>query len=57
MSRNLHFIEDYEKDALKKMPSWITVIRTVIIHGRYEYAVRTGLFGLLGDEPVQLVNV
>lgn len=39
------------------MPSWIVVIRTAIMHARYEYVARTGLFGLLGDEPVQLVNV
>lgn len=57
MLRNLRFIEDYEKDALKRMPSWIVVVRTIIIHASNRYVARTGLFGLLGDEPVQLVYV
>lgn len=30
---------------------------TIIIHANNEYADRIGLFGLLGDEPVQIVYV
>jgi hypothetical protein len=57
MLKNLRFIEEHEKDALKKMPSWIVVVRTIVIHASYRYAASTGLFGLLGDAPVQLVYV
>ena len=57
MLNNLRFIEEHEKDALKKMPSWIVVVRTIVIHASYRYAASTGLFGLLGDAPVQLVYV
>lgn len=54
MKDNLRYAEI---DALKKMSSWLVVMRVVIIHARYEYAAKTGLFGLLGDAPVQVVEV
>lgn len=57
MLKNLRFIEEYEKDALKRMPSWIVVVRTIIIHASNKYVASTNLFGLLGDEPVRLVYV
>lgn len=57
MRRNFQYIEQYEKDALTKLPSWMVVMRTIIIHASHEHAAKTGLFGLLGDAPVQLVDV
>lgn len=50
-------LEIAELDNLKKMPSWLVVTRVVIIHASHEYAAKTGLFGLLGDAPVQVVEV
>jgi hypothetical protein len=57
MLGNLRCIEEHEKEALKEMPSWIIVVKTIVIHANYRYAASTGLFGLLGDAPIQLVYV
>lgn len=57
MMRNLRFLEWNEFDALSQLPSWMVVTRVIIIHARLEYAAKTGLFGLLGDELVQIVDV
>jgi len=35
----------------------MVVMRTIIIHASYKYAAKTDIFGLLGDAPVQIVDV
>ena len=57
MLRNLQFIDEYEKDALKRVSSWIVVVRTIVIHASNRYVARTGTFGFIDDAPVQLVYV
>ena len=42
--------------ALKLLPEWLVVIRVVIIHLDFTRAAKTGLFGLSGDEWVQVVD-
>ncbi|RAO67019.1 uncharacterized protein BHQ10_003031 [Talaromyces amestolkiae] len=44
-------------DFVKQMPSWKVVMRVIVIHADSATAASTGLFGLLGDAPVQLVDV
>ncbi len=39
------------------MPSWMVVMRVTVIHADFATAASTGLFGLLGDAPVLLVDV
>lgn len=36
---------------------WLVVMQFIVVHSRFEAAAATGLFGLLGDGPVQIVNV
>ncbi|KAJ9624401.1 hypothetical protein H2203_005136 [Taxawa tesnikishii (nom. ined.)] len=42
--------------ALKLLPEWLVVTRVVIIHLDFARAAKTGLFGLSGDEFVQVVD-
>ncbi|KAI4725715.1 hypothetical protein E4T49_06544 [Aureobasidium sp. EXF-10728] len=42
--------------ALKLLPKWLVVTRVIVIHLDSAQAARTGLFGLLGDAPVQVVD-
>jgi hypothetical protein len=41
--------------AYKQLPSWLIAMRVVVIHSDFASAAATGLFGLLGDAPVQIV--
>jgi hypothetical protein len=41
--------------AYKQLSSWLIVMRVVVIHSDFASAAATGLFGLLGDAPVQIV--
>jgi hypothetical protein len=43
-------------DVLKRQPNWRVVMRTVVAHSDPKTAAKTGLFGLLGDAPVQIVD-
>lgn len=43
-------------DALKQLPTWMVVMRVVVIHIEDSIGASTGLFGLLGDSRVQLVD-
>jgi len=43
--------------ALRLLPEWLVVVRVVVVHLDFARAVKTGLFGLLGDESVQVVDV
>ena len=42
--------------ALRLRPEWLVVMRVVIIHLDFTRAAKTGLFGLSGDEWVQVVD-
>lgn len=44
-------------DSLMQLPSWMVVMRVIIIHAEFPSGASSGLFGLLGDAPVQLVDV
>ncbi|KAJ5281206.1 hypothetical protein N7478_006578 [Penicillium angulare] len=43
-------------EALQKLGRAAVVMRTVVIHSTVQDAAPTGLFGLLGDAPIQLVE-
>lgn len=43
--------------ALKLLPEWLVVVRLIVVHLEFAEAATTGLFGHLGDEPVQVVDV
>lgn len=42
--------------ALQLLPEWQVVVRIVIVHLDFARAAKTGLFGLLGDKPVQVLE-
>lgn len=44
-------------NAYKQLPIWLVVTRIVVVHSDLDSAAATGLFGLLGDAPVQIVPV
>lgn len=46
-----------ELNELFRLPSWLVVVRMIVVHMRYADAAATGLFGLLGDASVQVVDV
>lgn len=49
--------EEERFDVLDQLPNWRVVMRVVIIHATFWEAAQSGLFGLLGDAPVQIVSV
>ncbi|KAI4869844.1 hypothetical protein F4820DRAFT_405237 [Hypoxylon rubiginosum] len=44
-------------DLFRLRPSWLVVVYVVVVHVDPEAATATGLFGLLGDAPVQIVDL
>ena len=52
-----HFKTPEMIEHLGQLPSWLVVMRVVVVHADLRTAAATGLFGLLGDERVQLVDV
>jgi hypothetical protein len=48
--------EQQDLAALRLLPEWLVVVRIVVIHLDSTQAARTGLFGLLGDKFVQVVD-
>jgi len=42
--------------ALKLLPKWMVVMRMVVIHLDLRRAANSGLFGLLGDKTIQVVD-
>ncbi|KAH0145489.1 hypothetical protein KCU67_g12614, partial [Aureobasidium melanogenum] len=42
--------------ALKLLPEWLVVVRVVVIHLDIGRAADSGLFGLCGDEIIQVVD-
>lgn len=49
-------LEDERVDALEQLPSLWVIMRDFAIHAGFREAAQTGLFGLLGDAPVQIVS-
>lgn len=45
-----------ELEGLKKLSKCLVVFRVIVVHSQLEHAVATGLFGLLGDACVQIVD-
>lgn len=43
--------------ALQRLKKGAVVMRIVVVHTTFEEAMKTGLFGLLGDAPIQLVDI
>lgn len=43
--------------ALRQLQKWLVVMRTVVVHCDLRTAAATGLFGLLGDAQVQIMDV
>jgi len=44
-------------EALQQISDWLVVMRIIVIHSEHKPAAKTGMFGLLGDAPVQIVAV
>lgn len=49
----------YEEDleVIERLPGWVVVMRIFVIHANRRFAAETGMFGLLCDARVQIVNV
>jgi hypothetical protein len=43
--------------ALKLLPEWMVIVRVIVVHLEFRRAAESGLFGLLGDEIIQVVDV
>jgi hypothetical protein len=43
--------------AMQNLQHGAVVIRVIVVHTTFQNAANSGLFGLLGDAPVQIVNV
>lgn len=43
--------------AFKELPSPLVVMQIVVIHMDFQAGVNTGLFGLLGDAPLQIISM
>jgi hypothetical protein len=48
--------EHQDLAALRKLPEWLVVVKVIVIHLDFASAARTGLFGLMGDQFVQVVD-
>lgn len=44
-------------DILGQLSSWLVVTDMVVVHTDMKTGAKTGLFGLLGDAPIQIVEV
>ncbi|KAI4763054.1 hypothetical protein E4T52_04797 [Aureobasidium sp. EXF-3400] len=42
--------------ALRLLPEWLVVVKVIVIHLDFTQAARTCLFGLMGDQFVQVVD-
>jgi len=46
-----------QMNHLELLPKWLVVMRTIYIHCDYKTVASTGLFGLLGDVYIDVVDV
>lgn len=44
-------------EVLSHRPEWLLVMRSVVVHATLRDGAASGLFGLLGDAPVQIVDM
>ncbi|KAJ5533341.1 hypothetical protein N7494_009893 [Penicillium frequentans] len=44
-------------EALQRLKNGAVVMRIIVVHTTFEKAMKSGLFGLLGDAPIQLVDI
>lgn len=51
------YCETSDLQLLQKRPSWVVVMRVLVVHASRRVGAASGLFGLLGDAPVQVVDV
>ncbi|KAJ5918444.1 hypothetical protein N7466_010436 [Penicillium verhagenii] len=56
-SLNLDNICFHCPEALSGIPNLVVITKTIVIHASARYCRKTGLFGLLGDAPIQLVDL
>lgn len=57
LAKPLDFNESKELSALQKASEWLIIMQEVIVHCNITSARKTGLFGLLGDAWIQIVEV
>ena len=48
--------EMLDLNGLKKLAKWLVVMRVVVVHLKAQTALETGLFGLLGEARVQIID-
>jgi hypothetical protein len=48
--------KELDRAAFKLLPKWLVVMNVIVIHLDFAQAVKTGLFGLLGEEPLQVLD-
>ncbi|KAJ5152805.1 uncharacterized protein N7482_009283 [Penicillium canariense] len=53
----LGYCDTKDLKILQKQPSWIVVMRVFVVHASRRFGAVSGMFGLLGDAPVQVVDV
>ena len=51
------YCDTSDLQLLQKRPSWVIVMRVLVVHASRRVGAASGLFGLLGDAPVQVVDV
>lgn len=56
-SDELERVENSDLEILLQHPRWLVVVRVIVVHCDVRSAAKAGLFGLLGDAPVQIVEV
>ncbi|OQO04760.1 hypothetical protein B0A48_09684 [Cryoendolithus antarcticus] len=47
----------HDLELLNRRTSWQVVVHTIVVHSKIRPAAATGLFGLLGDARVQIIDV
>ncbi|CRG91180.1 hypothetical protein PISL3812_08228 [Talaromyces islandicus] len=55
--QTLHMPRAELSDILNQLPTWMVVMRVIVVHTEASIGASTGLFGLLGDSRVQLVDL
>ncbi|KAF7714878.1 Uncharacterized protein PECH_007879 [Penicillium ucsense] len=51
------YYDTSDLQLLQRRPSWVVVMRVLVVHASRRVGASSGLFGLLGDAPVQVVDV
>lgn len=48
---------DLDLEAFRALPEWTLVTKVIAVHSDHQSAAASGLFGLLGDAPIQIVPI